>query len=252
MFDHFQYYNGAGNSFMVADGRNFLEMPNPIEIIKICCRENQKKTDGILILEKSINYCYKMRYFNSDGSEAFCGNGARVLAFFAHQLGIIDKTGGYFEAIDGIHQAKFDGNQWGILMKKVEFKDIESKLEGYFLNTVVPHCVQSTDELNHLDISTIAPNIRHNSLFENGTNVNFYEIIDKKIHLRTYERGVEAETLACGTGATAVGLVAAFLKNFSSPIQLQTKGGILSLFFVKNTIGFSDIWLFGPVEKHIN
>ena len=244
----YEKYDGAGNSFMVADARTFAVLPETTEIIRICKKNH---SDGMLILEKSEKYAYKMRYFNADGSEEFCGNGARVLAYFAHELGILDPKGGIFEAFDKAHEAKFEQGQWGIHMKDLFFSDIQPILNGYFLDTGVPHYVEETEILQDLDLIKIALPIRYNQvLFPKGINVNFYEC-KKNIHLRTYERGVEAETLACGTGATAVGLVTAYLYHKPSPIFLQAKGGLLKLLFNKKEDRFVDIWLFGPVKKCI-
>ena len=248
----FYIFNGAGNSFSVADNRSGNKLSTQ-EIITIC---KTNSTDGLMTVEKSEAANYKMCYFNSDGTETFCGNGARVLAFFAHQLGLLPKNAGTFEAIDGLHHTQFNGQEWGISLQNIDFFNIQAITNGYFINTGVPHYVEACLELHKLDINAVAPAIRYDAAFKatNGTNVNFYQIIDKtegqssKIHIRTYERGVEAETLACGTGATAVALVLAYYFQEKSPIIIHAKGGTLTIYFEKKENRFENIWLFGPVK----
>ena len=248
---NFYQYEGAGNSFLILDGRDLKALPTPLDVQKAC---KKAKKDGFLILTKSAHYAYKMLYFNADGSETFCGNGARVMAHFAAELGIL-KTVGFFEALDGVHEAKWNGKEWGISMNNVPFSEIRPVLDGYYVHTGVPHYIQKTENLEKIDFPALAHPIRHNTaIFPQGVNVNFYEIkkqadVLEEVHLRSYERGVEAETLACGTGAVGLGLILAHIDQKKSPVILHAKGGLLTLFFTKESDKFSQIFLFGPVNK---
>lgn len=245
----FQKYSGAGNLFLVADNLQQQFSAESKNIIFLC---EKAETDGLLLIEKSEQYSYKMRYFNRDGSESFCGNGARVLAFFAHQLGIISRDKkAIFEAEDGLHEAVFEEKYWGIQMKNVKKVDISflPDLKGYFLDTGVDHFTVAVEDLKNYPVAQKGKFLRYHPIFSRGTNVNFFECKADQIFLRTYEQGVEAETAACGTGAAAVGLSLALTKQIPSPMVLHAKGGDLKLFFKQNELEFFDIWLFGPVEK---
>ena len=245
----FSKYQGAGNDFvLIADRLNTF--PQDVDLIKkICDRRFGVGADGLILLQDDSKADFKMVYFNADGNlGSMCGNGGRCVVAFARALNIIDKNCS-FSAYDGIHQASInDANLVKLHMSDVG--NVDKRAEGVFLDTGSPHLVCFQQGVEGLDVDTIGARIRYNSTYkERGTNVNFAERIDDYLLLRTYERGVEAETLACGTGATATA-IAAYEKGLftTTSIKLKVKGGHLEVSFVAEGDSYSNICLTGSAE----
>lgn len=242
----FDKYNGSGNDFIIIDNRHRVINTNISDFVKnICERRIDVGADGVLLLENSVVADFKMRIINSDGSEAeMCGNGARCIAMYAYQNGIVGKRM-TFETIAGILEAQIldDNNVKVKLPEPYDYKtNIEinlktgDKLQGYHLNTSVPHTIifHNKGDFDKYEVVTIGREIRNHKLFSPaGTNVNFVKTgKNNSIFIRTYERGVEDETLACGTGSTAAAIISAVKYNLKSPVKVITKSGIeLSIHF---------------------
>lgn len=245
----FSKYQGAGNDFVLIDDRP-CTFPQDVDLIKkICNRRFGIGADGLILLQNDNKTDFKMVYFNADGNlGSMCGNGGRCVVAFAKALYVIDKNCS-FAAYDGIHQASIsDANQVKLHMSDVG--SIDKRLEGVFLDTGSPHLVCFQQGVEDLDVDSVGARIRYSSSYkEIGTNVNFAERIDDYLLLRTYERGVEAETLACGTGATATA-IAAFEEGLfdTKYIKLKVKGGHLEVSFEPKGNSYSNICLTGPAE----
>ena len=244
----FYKYQGTGNDFIVIDNRNQSFPKNSTAIIqKLCHRRFGIGADGLMLLENDKEYDFRMRYFNSDGNEgSMCGNGGRCIVAFANRLGVIGNTT-TFNAVDGIHHAKISGQIVSLGMNDV--LGIQTFSDHVFLDTGSPHHVTFTKNIDELDVYNEGRKIRYGKpYFESGTNVNFVEKVnDNTFKVRTYERGVENETLSCGTGVTAVALSGSFLQLSSADeIHLQTRGGELKVSFKKENDGFTEIFLTGP------
>jgi diaminopimelate epimerase len=245
---HFYKYNGAGNDFILIDNRveKIFNLTNE-NIRFLCDRHFGIGADGLMILHSHPEYHFRMEYFNSDGSGGtMCGNGGRCIAAFARKQGNFPEEL-LFEASDGLHQAKFL-KKGEISLKMADVDNIDTLEKAFFCNTGSPHHVIFTENVKDIDVFSEGRNIRYSERYkEAGTNVNFVEIENDMLSVRTYERGVENETLACGTGVTASALVFAKNKNmFSGTIKIRTLGGNLSVAFKKTGNGFGDIWLTGP------
>ena len=245
----FYKYQGTGNDFIMVDNRlNSFPKENTQLIEQLCDRRFGIGADGLILLENHTTYDFKMVYFNSDGNESsMCGNGGRCLVAFAKQLGIIDATA-EFEAVDGYHYAKIIGDD----LVSLQMKDVDSiavHQDYSFLNTGSPHHVQLVSNLKNLDVKTEGAKIRYSDLYgKAGSNINFVHQLENGIFaVRTYERGVEDETLSCGTGATAVAIAMHHVgKTKSNSIDLQVEGGKLSVQFKENNGVYSDVFLVGP------
>lgn len=231
-----------------------MPSPSPEEVAGLCDRHFGIGADGLIILQESENHDFRMQYYNSDGHPGtMCGNGGRCIAVFAAREGWITNQC-EFEAADGLHKASVlaDGSAKLELRNVVEVKKVP---EGYWLDTGSPHLVIFTDELEKLDIHTLGKQYRDDKQFPEGTNVNFVQPNGQEIAVRTFERGVEAETLSCGTGVTA-SAIAAFLHSgqLSEKIRVNTRGGNLQVEFSynKQEKRFSEIYLTGPVTEVFN
>ncbi|MCB1062005.1 MAG: diaminopimelate epimerase [Verrucomicrobiae bacterium] len=257
----FTKMNGAGNDFVVLDNRDgSLELTKE-QIAKICDRKNGVGADGLLVVEKPEERTnFRMRYYNADGGEAeMCGNGARCFARFANSLleKKLDKM--TFETIAGIISAEFDGENVRVGLSEPFDLELDNDLavDGELLaisavNTGVPHAVVFEEELDDVDVLRVGAAIRHHKYFEpKGTNANFVKILaPDHIAIRTYERGVEGETLACGTGVAACAIVHFELNDGDRPIKVDVRGGkTLEVNFRKTRDGdFKDVTLLGPAE----
>lgn len=247
IFDFYKY-QATGNDFIIIDDRKLnFDINNNEFISSLCERRWGIGADGLILLRNNHEYDFEMIYFNSDGLQSsMCGNGGRCIVDFARVLGII-KNETTFLAIDGSHHAKFLEDEISLKMKDVtEIKKIE---KDFFIDTGSPHYIKMIDNLETLNIVKEARIIRYSPLFEDeGVNVNF--VCDNtNINVRTYERGVEAETLSCGTGAIAVAIAMYYGKlTNESIINLNTKGGILNVCFEEFNGIFRNIWLSGPVN----
>jgi diaminopimelate epimerase len=244
----FHKYHGAGNDFIMIDNREQLFPISHIFIEHLCDRHFGIGADGLILLENDPEVDFSMRYFNSDGAEAsMCGNGGRCITAFAIELGII-KQQAIFTAIDGLHTCSFKDGQYSLLMKDVQ--SIQPKKEGYFLHTGSPHHVCFMSDINTVDVAAEGKAVRYSSEYApEGCNVNFVQMCPGYLKVRTYERGVENETLACGTGVTASALVAHIYHGYDSPVKIEAMGGTLYVSFTHGNKGFSNIVLTGPAEK---
>ena len=247
----FSKYHGTGNDFVMIDGFNHnvdYKLLSKDFVAHLCHRRFGVGADGLIVLVKSDKYDFKMVYYNSDGSEStMCGNGARCLVKFASDLGYINNTC-TFEAIDGKHEGRVDGL---VSVKMIDVDQINDYNGDFVVNTGSPHYLKFVEDVNSDSFVTDAKSIRYNDTFnKEGINVNFIKKIENKIHIRTFERGVEDETYSCGTGVVAASIVAS--KKYSelnNNIEVITKGGSLSVSFEKNGDSFQEIWLTGPAVK---
>ncbi len=247
----FYKYQGTGNDFILFDDRSgHLEFENALAIKKLCDRKFGIGADGLIILRNKEGYDFEMVYYNADGNEStMCGNGGRCMVRFANDLGI-HKSTYTFLAIDGKHEATIDLDHT-IRLKMKDVCVVESHPSYSILNTGSPHYVKFENNVRHLDVQKEGSEIRYSSEFEaEGINVNFVENTGSySIYVRTYERGVESETLSCGTGVTACALVSAHNERGFNNVQVSTNGGELSVEFNKNDEeNFSEIYLCGPAK----
>lgn len=244
---HFYKYQAAGNDFVLIDNRMSKITFTDEQVANICDRKFGVGANGVILVDNDPGASFNITYINPDGSQSLCGNGCRTAVDLASKLGM---TNGSitFNAYDGIHKAEIlpDG-QIKIQMNDVD--KIEEVFEGYSLDTGSPHYVKFVTGLDQYPVFDEGKKYRYDAHFPNGTNANFIERKNgNAIALRTYERGVEEETLACGTGATAAAL-AAYKQGYKSPITIYTKGGTLVVEFKVSPSGtFSEIYLTGPAK----
>ncbi|MBL4624507.1 MAG: diaminopimelate epimerase [Flavobacteriales bacterium] len=241
-------YHGTGNDFVIIDNRLMTVNLSQKQVAGICDRRFGIGADGLILLQNHEKYDFEMIYFNSDGNESsMCGNGGRCLIAFAHSLGMFD-TDCFFQAIDGKHEGRIEGDK--IHLKMSDINEIEKTPNFYFMDTGSPHYVTFVDDVDQIDLKVRARKIRYNDRFkEEGTNVNF--IAKSTVTIRTYERGVEDETLSCGTGATACAIAMNLEdpENYENKCTLQTKGGELSVSYHRvSEQQFTGIWLIGPAQ----
>jgi diaminopimelate epimerase len=253
MLVHFSKYHGTGNDFVMIDERESdNSLFNTSLIKRLCDRRFGIGGDGLIILQKSVRFDFTMRYFNADGREGtMCGNGGRCIASFARRLGIVTgKT--TFEGIDGVHSAMLlQGSE--VKLKLADVSGIERLKDGYLLNTGSPHFVTFVKNLEEIDVEVTGAAIRHQKRFgDGGVNVNFVESgpDPQEITVRTFERGVEAETWSCGTGVTASALsVHLHLMSDIFSYRIKTRGGLLNVSFsTEDRQHFTDIYLTGPAS----
>ena len=241
----FYKYQGTGNDFVMIDNRAKTFPKDKTDIIsRICDRNFGIGADGIILIENDKKYDFKMIYFNADGSQTFCGNGARCVVAFAKKLGIIN-TKTNFIAIDGEHFAEIKDTI--VSLKMIDVDDIVLKENSVFAYTGTQHHVEMVDNLNDYPVFENGKKIRY-SYKEPGANVNFVEPIDNStFRVRTYEKGVENETLACGTGVTAVAIAMHKTKQTTSNlISLPVEGGNLKVSFSEENGVYKDVFLIGP------
>jgi diaminopimelate epimerase len=242
----FEKYQAAGNDFIVIDNRINVFPKKTSVIEQICDRRFGIGSDGVILIEESSNSQFEMIFYNPDGSQSLCGNGCRAAIRFAQSLNLTSSPIS-FNAFDGAHQGVINTKTINLQMANVQNgREIEG---GIFLDTGSPHFVLFVDDVQQVDVINDGRKWRNSGLFgSEGANINFVEIQDNNtLYVRTYERGVENETLSCGTGVTAAAL-AASLKGCSSPITIKTKGGILQVSYQDTTNGYENIWLEGPAE----
>ncbi len=244
---HFSKYQGSGNDFIIVDNRNGLFAPTKQQIIHLCDRKFGIGSDGLIMIEETDHADFYMNFFNPDGSQSFCGNGSRCAVRYAQKLGLVGASG-EFKAIDTTHPFATDELLVKIKMKNV--LGIEREDEDYIIHTGSPHYIIYKQNIEAIDIVTEARKIRYSDRFrEEGINVNFVEEIKDVLHVRTYERGVEDETLSCGTGVTAVALSYAHQFPGLKMVKVQSRGGALSVNMRNLGDGqFEDVWLCGPAQ----
>ena len=250
----FHKYQGTGNDFVMIDNRrtHYLSRKDTALIARICDRRFGIGADGLILLQEANGYDFEMVYFNADGWEStMCGNGGRCIVAFARHLGLISERC-HFLAIDGPHQA-FVEETGRVELKMADVRDVEQGDDYFILNTGSPHYVVFAQDISDLNIVESGQLIRYSDRFrKEGINVNFVEDRGKSIEVATYERGVEGETLSCGTGVTAAALSWALRHRKGGDFELPvlTKGGELSVrFLAEENNRFSGIWLCGPAER---
>lgn len=247
----FYKYQGAGNDFILIDNRDNSFPTNNVDLYKsLCDRRFGIGADGLMLLENEAGYDFKMVYYNSDGRESsMCGNGGRCIVRFAEHLGIVNSEC-RFLAVDGEHYAKISEKTIELQMINVTtWKITENNFE---INTGSPHYITWVNDLEQVDVYNAGKAIRFNDHYKNeGINVNFIEESGNAINVRTYERGVEDETLSCGTGVTACAIAFAIKHQLEGQqkLNIQTPGGNLEVSFNKDSNGFEQVFLIGPAEK---
>ena len=248
MYLPFYKYQGTGNDFIIIDDRwGVLGTYTTKLVQQLCDRRLGIGADGFIVIKAHPGYDFEMIYHNADGSQSLCGNGCRCAVHLAQQLAIIDQKA-YFLTTDGPHQAYVRDGLIHLMLKEVT--EIQTFQSGYLLHTGSPHYVQLITDWKDLDVYSEGNKIRNAPPFyEAGINVNFVHLEkNNQLFVRTYERGVEDETLSCGTGVTAAALIAA-TKGYTSPITVRTRGGMLQVSFTqKQHHHFQHICLIGPAH----
>ena len=247
----FYKYQGTGNDFIMIDNRNLTFPKTSVPLIQtLCDRRFGIGGDGLILLESQSGVDFKMVYFNSDGNQStMCGNGGRCLVAFAQRLNVISKIA-VFEAIDGLHYATILENG-AVSLQMKDVLEVKVAADYVFLDTGSPHHVTLVNELENLDVKSLGSQIRYSDLYKaEGSNVNFVDqISDSYFALRTYERGVEDETLSCGTGATATAIAMFKLnKTNSKNILIDVLGGNLKVSFDENKGVFTNVFLEGAAK----
>ena len=251
----------TGNDFIIVDNRDnsVPEKVKPVLAKKICDRKKSIGADGLLFVESSERRDFKMRVFNSDGSEAqMCGNGSRCIALFAATKNIAKREKMTIETLAGTIDASVEGDI--VKVKLTDPKDIKWNFclminkcpyKVNFVDTGVPHVIHFVDDLESVDIKNLGSYMRHHGEFApEGTNADFVKILDKNtIKIRTYERGVEDETLACGTGAAASAIISAEAEKMSSPVTVETQSGEkVKVYFDIIDGNFKNVYLEGKAQ----
>ena len=250
MILNFSKYQGTGNDFILIDNRKG-DVP-PLDVAKLCHPKFGIGADGLMLLQNKADYDFEMIYYNSDGNvSSMCGNGGRCIVDFAKKLGVFEGKTTRFLAVDGPHAANWDNHHVELHMKDVN--DIESFNADAILNTGSPHYVAFITDLN-FDLLTWAKGIRYNERFkQDGINVNAVKPIDQfSLSVRTYERGVENETLSCGTGVTASAIAYAQKQGLPEgqyKIKIETPGGHLEVKFTLQDQIFQSVYLCGPATE---
>lgn len=257
---HFYKYQATGNDFILIDNRSGDHSFSSEQIKKLCDRKFGIGADGIMLIENHPSLDFNLVYYNSDGSQSLCGNGSRAAMTFASSLGMVNGKAS-FNAYDGRHDAELLPS--GIVRLKMnDTSDVVAIGNDFRINTGSPHLIRFVENVKDFSVFEEGRRIRYSDTYkEKGINVNFAELLPANtIFVRTYERGVENETLSCGTGVTAAAL-AASLKGYSSPVTIKTLGGELSVEFKSGQSApqtgssagqagmFHDIFLIGPAKR---
>ncbi|MCB0443943.1 MAG: diaminopimelate epimerase [Flavobacterium sp.] len=245
----FYKYQGTGNDFILLDNRQLIFPKNNTKLIQqLCDRRFGIGADGLILLENDKFSDFKMVYFNSDGHESsMCGNGGRCIVAFAKQLQVIENET-TFMAVDGEHYAKISVEGIVSLQMK-EVDEVKMAADYVFLDTGSPHHITLVNDVKSVKVKEIGSQIRYSDLYgKTGSNINFVEAVsDSLFAVRTYERGVEDETLSCGTGVTAVAIAMhAIGKTTSNEISLLVEGGELKVIFKKDGKKYTDVFSIGP------
>jgi len=249
----FYKYQGAGNDFIIVDNRNLgFNHQNPELLESICNRRFGIGADGIMFVQNADGFDFEMVYYNADGQpSSMCGNGGRCIVAFAKHLQIFDRETNFL-AVDGPHYAKIaDAGNW-VSLQMIDVDLVKRDGEAYVINTGSPHFILLENNIDEKDVVAEGKAIRYNNTYKNeGINVNFLEDQGDHLFVRTYERGVEDETFACGTGATAAALAMAKHKNNTGNISQPIKvlGGDLNIKFNYDGEKYRNIFLEGPAVK---
>ena len=246
----FYKYQGTGNDFVIVDNRDKNFPSEDVSLIaKICDRKFGVGADGLMLLENDATTDFKMIYYNADGNESsMCGNGGRCISAFARFLNVFENKAS-FTAIDGLHEVYYENGLYHLKMIDVDAyaKDGNDTV----LDTGSPHYVSFVENLQQMDVLRAGADIRYNDVYrKDGINVNFATVNEDGIEVRTYERGVENETLSCGTGVTAVAIAAHANGLYKrNPVPLKVGGGRLQIRFETANNTYQNIWLIGPAEQ---
>ena len=249
---NFYKYQGAGNDFILIDHTmNPLKNIDNDLIEQLCNRRFGIGADGLMFVTTHENYDFEMHYFNADGKlGSMCGNGGRCIVAFAKHLGIIGNETNFL-AVDGPHYARISASGDWVDLQMIDVDVITRDANAYVLNTGSPHYVEQQKDLENFDVITSGKTIRYNATYaEKGINVNFVEDKGDHLFVRTYERGVEDETYACGTGVTAVAMAMAKHKNLTGRINTDIKvlGGDIKIEFDYDGEKFTNVFLCGPAK----
>lgn len=242
-------YQGTGNDFILIDNRDKSIELTTAQIAWLCNRRMGVGADGLMLLETAPGFDFKMIYFNADGSEStMCGNGGRCISAFAKRLGIVNDKA-HFLAIDGPHDSNFLEKEQ-VCLAMIDVENIKETENGFILNTGSPHYIKFAKNLDEYDVFQTGRTIRNLDEFQpKGINVNFVERLHDKIYVRTYERGVEDETLSCGTGVTAAAIASVGIAIGQFSVDVITKGGSLNVQFQKlNSSTAKQVKLTGPTQ----
>jgi diaminopimelate epimerase len=246
----FHKYQGTGNDFILVDNRRAIFPKKDTKLVKrMCDRRFGIGGDGLILLENDSSADFNMVYYNADGKPgSLCGNGGRCIVSFANYLGIIGSNT-RFRAVDGLHDASIEGDNVSLKMNDVA--DIRQKPQYLFLDTGSPHHVQLVEGLDKVSVQEEGARLRYGLYGKKGSNINFVEPDSNALFsVRTYERGVEGETLSCGTGVTAVALGMFHLgKTDKTQVEIKTRGGRLQVNFEPNGTAYRNIYLKGPAIR---
>jgi diaminopimelate epimerase len=248
----FSKYHGTGNDFIIIDNREIKWEPTAQQVSAFCNRHFGIGADGLMLLSEKSGYMFAMTYYNSDGNEStMCGNGGRCMVAFAKSLGLAGCMARFW-AVDGAHEAEIFDNQPETIYR-LQMKDTQPGQvyhDGIFIDTGSPHFVQYVEDVENTDVFRLGRALRHDPRFApGGTNVDFVQVLGNELFVRSYERGVENETLSCGTGVTASAIVTASANHGNSGFyHIKTLGGRLKVSFVQTGNEFSEVWLEGPAK----
>jgi len=244
-------FHGNGNDFILMDAMTSPVMLTNEHIRQLCHRRFGIGADGLMEISQDTHHAFAMKYYNSDGLEStMCGNGGRCIAAFAFWQGYADKECS-FRAIDGVHQAVIESvlqpeQQWFVSLQMQDVKHIERQGDDFFLDTGSPHLVKFVEDVQAIDVFAEGRKLRRNTHPESGgVNVNFVQMTPDGLFVRTYERGVEDETLSCGTGVTASAIAAGVLYDQNN-WDIATRGGRFRVDYQKGSEEITRVWLRGP------
>ena len=248
MLVKFNKYQGTGNDFVIIDltKDDFKFSKNQIK--KICDRKHGIGADGLILISNHNSLSFEMKFFNPDGSTSFCGNGSRCAVLFCFHQGIVQSNCS-FMTNDGIHQGQvLEDEKIKISIKSPVLVDKLSNGD-FEVNTGSPHYVQVSESLDNIDFNNYCKSIRNNDkYFQDGININLVKIEDDFLDMRTYERGVEDETLSCGSGVTATALAIAYENKIENSLLVKTRGGKLKVDFERSENKFGKIFLIGSAK----
>jgi diaminopimelate epimerase len=247
----FEKYQGTGNDFVVIDDRKLTFPETDLEfIVHLCHRKFGVGSDGLMLIRNHPDADFEMVFFNPDGSRSLCGNGSRCAVHFAERLGLAGKKG-TFITTDGAHDYEIMPADGRIAISMHNVSDSQILMGHMFIHTGSPHLIVEVSDVDSIDVFEQGRTLRYDGSFQsmNGVNVNFVEEMSEGCFgVRTYERGVENETLSCGTGVTAVALAMALKGKATENAEIHTHGGVLEVQFHKNGNKFTGIRLIGPVQ----
>ena len=250
---HFFKFHGNGNDFIIIDNRESDVKLSTFQINTLCNRRFGIGADGLMLLGSSEESDFRMVYYNSDGNVgSMCGNGGRCIAAFANMLNFVGSKM-KFEASDGVHEAVIEDEilpslEWDVSLQLADVVNVKKGRGFFFLDTGSPHYVEFVDDVSKINIVNEGRKIRNSAKFKpHGTNVNFVEFANDTIIVRTYERGVEDETLSCGTGVTAAA-IATSLQSGQKSVLVNTKGGDFQVTFDFKDQMFTNVWLRGSAR----